>query len=330
MLKDDLLENTSFLNSYLTERDFSFITSLDKSIQDLDSQLEKLQKVRDTIVLFINNLSECKFDQQMDNFTKLVNDTETAFNYTNDNIKALLSIESNTKELNSNVINLLIDISAKKLSEDESVNKTNDIKNQISEYSQFVNSANKEISTRNAFLNNFFSDDFTKQYLAKFGIDIGKFDLPEKETLVQVSTSFASSSVYEDNNVLRISEKEKKVFLPYKKVEIEDYLKQYPNKYKTYKDVINNEFIVPLSYYQHFPVIARFREAYSLVRDREGKSIVEALKYAMDLMLKSELNPAIIAACKYQDQLDHYLECMESNSLEEFKDFEIKFDVNLR
>ena len=54
MLKDDLLENTSFLNSYLTERDFSFITSLDKSIQDLDSQLEKLQKVRDTIVLFIN------------------------------------------------------------------------------------------------------------------------------------------------------------------------------------------------------------------------------------------------------------------------------------
>ena len=118
--------------------------------------------------------------------------------------------------------------------------------------------------------------------------------------------------------------------MPYKKVEIEDYLKQYPNKYKTYKDVINNEFIVPLSYYQHFPVIARFREAYSLVRDREGKSIVEALKYAMDLMLKSELNPAIIAACKYQDQLDHYLECMESNSLEEFTDFEIKFDVNLR
>ena len=210
------------------------------------------------------------------------------------------------------------------------LNKTNDIKSQISEYSQFVSSANKEFAMRNAFLNIFFSDDFTRQYLDKFGIDIGKFDLPEKETLVQVATSFIGYDAYEDNNILIISEKEKKVFLPYKKSEIEDYLKQYPNKYKTYKDVIYSEFVVPLNYYQHFPVIARFREAYSLVRDREGKSIVEALKYAMDLMLKSELNPAIIASCKYQDQLDHYLECMEANSLDEFKDFEIKFDVNLR
>ena len=50
MLKDDLLENTSFLNSYLTERDFSFITSLDKSIQEFDRQLEQLQNVRDAIV----------------------------------------------------------------------------------------------------------------------------------------------------------------------------------------------------------------------------------------------------------------------------------------
>ena len=75
MLKDDLLENTSFLNSYLTERDFSFITSLDKSIQEFDRQLEQLQNVRDAIVLFINSLSEYKIDHSMDKFTKLVNDT---------------------------------------------------------------------------------------------------------------------------------------------------------------------------------------------------------------------------------------------------------------
>ena len=75
MLKDDLLENTSFLNSYLTERDFSFITSLDKSIQEFDRQLEQLQNVRAAIVLFINSLSEYKIDHSMDKFTKLVNDT---------------------------------------------------------------------------------------------------------------------------------------------------------------------------------------------------------------------------------------------------------------
>ena len=204
MLKDDLLENTSFLNSYLTERDFSFITSLDKSIQEFDRQLEQLQNVRDAIVLFINSLSEYKIDHSMDKFTKLVNDTETAFNYTNDNIKTLLSIESETKELNSNIINLLIDISAKKLSDEESVNKINKIKNQISDYSQFVNSTNEEIAMRNNFLNSYFADDFTKQYLSKFHIEIKQFDLPEKEQLVQVSNQSINSDIYEDNNILLI------------------------------------------------------------------------------------------------------------------------------
>ena len=50
----------------------------------------------------------------------------------------------------------------------------------------------------------------------------------------------------------------------------------------------------------------------------------------MDLMLKSELNPAIIAACKYQDQLDNYLKCLEDNTLDKFTDFEIKFDISLK
>ena len=207
MLKDDLLENTSFLNSYLTERDFSFITSLDKSIQEFDRQLEQLQNVRDAIVLFINSLSEYKIDHSMDKFTKLVNDTETAFNYTNDNIKTLLSIESETKELNSNIINLLIDISAKKLSDEESVHKINKIKNQISDYSQFLNSTNEEIAMRNNFSSSYFADDFTKQYLSKFHIEIKQFDLPEKEQLVQVSNQSINSDICEDNNVLLISEK---------------------------------------------------------------------------------------------------------------------------
>lgn len=329
MLKDDLLENTSFLNSYLTEKDFSFISSLDKSILDLDTQLDKLQKMRDSIVLFINNLSDCKLDNQINKFTQLVNDTETAFNYVNDNIKLLLSIEDKTKKLNTDIINLLIDTSAKKISNDESISRINLLKKQISEYSQFVNSVNGDIIKRNSFLNTFFSNDLTKEYLLKFNITVQSFDLPEKDKLIPESDKTLNFSNFEDNNVLIISEKEKKVFLPYKKSEIQDYLAQYPDKYKTYKDVINNEFIVPLNYYQHFPVIARFRESYSLIRDREGKSILEALKYSMDLMLKSELNPAIIAACKYQEQLDNYLKCLEDNTLDKFNDFEIKFDVSL-
>ena len=46
------------------------------------------------------------------------------------------------------------------------------------------------------------------------------------------------------------------------------------------------------------------------------------------MMFRHDLNPTIIAACKTQEQLEHYLSCLERNSLEEFKDFEIRFELN--
>lgn len=76
------------------------------------------------------------------------------------------------------------------------------------------------------------------------------------------------------------------------------------------------------------PVIARFREAYSLIRDRESKSVIDAFKYAFDIMFKYDLNPAIIAACKTQEQFENYLSCLDRKKLDEFKDFEIKFEIN--
>ena len=76
------------------------------------------------------------------------------------------------------------------------------------------------------------------------------------------------------------------------------------------------------------PVVARFREAYSLIRDRESKSVIDAFKFAIDMMFRYDLNPVIIAACKTQDQLEHYLSCLEKNTLDNFTDFNIKFEVN--
>ena len=119
----------------------------------------------------------------------------------------------------------------------------------------------------------------------------------------------------------------KKVFLPYTKHEISLYLEQYPNSYTSYQDVIEKEFVLSLDYYMKHPVVARFREAYSLIRDRESKSVIDAFKFALDNMFRYELNPVIIAACKTQEQLEHYLNCLEKNKLEDFKDFEIKFEV---
>lgn len=125
-----------------------------------------------------------------------------------------------------------------------------------------------------------------------------------------------------------VSEKLNKVFLPYTKSEVTLYLQQYPDEYKSFNDVIRKEFVLPLDYYMRHPVLARFREAYSLIRDRESKSVVDAFKSAIDIMFRYDINPVIIAACKTQEQLNNYMECAEKNKLNEFTDFNIKFEVN--
>ena len=136
------------------------------------------------------------------------------------------------------------------------------------------------------------------------------------------------NSIHSDNLVLITSESDNKVYLPYKVSEVEAYLEQYAEDYSGFEDVVEKEFVIPLEYYMKHPTTARFRETYSLIRDREGKSIVEALNYAFALMFKYDLNPTIIAACKTQKQLENYITCLENHNLDSFKDFEIRFEVN--
>ena len=46
------------------------------------------------------------------------------------------------------------------------------------------------------------------------------------------------------------------------------------------------------------------------------------------MMFYNKLNPAIIAACKTQEQLSNYIDCLENDKLNDFTDFEIRFEVN--
>lgn len=147
--------------------------------------------------------------------------------------------------------------------------------------------------------------------------------------MVKTSTITTNSENQEmqSNPILIVSERLQKVFLPYTKAEILSFLEQYPEEYSSAEDVIEKEFVLSLNYYMHHPVTARFREAYSLIRDREAKSVMEALKYALNIMFRYDLNPTIIAACKSQQQLEHYISCLERNALSDFKDFEIRFEI---
>lgn len=130
----------------------------------------------------------------------------------------------------------------------------------------------------------------------------------------------------EDNAVLKICEK--RVELPYTKKEIEDFMQQYPEEYKTVQDVIAKEFMISISMFSKHPILARFKEAYYLCRTKEMMTILESFNYAKNLMFKSEINPYIIAAVKSKKQLEDYIECLEENKLEEYPHFKIIFEVN--
>ena len=143
----------------------------------------------------------------------------------------------------------------------------------------------------------------------------------------EVSEEISDGNI-QNNNTLIISEKDNKVFMPYTVSEIQSYMEKYPKEYKSLEYVINKEFILPLDYYTKHPSLARFREAYSLIRDREAKSVFDALKYALNIMFKYDLNPAIISACKTEEALNLYIECLENKDLSKFNLFKIEFRLN--
>ena len=73
--------------------------------------------------------------------------------------------------------------------------------------------------------------------------------------------------------------------------------------------------------------ISRYKEMYSLMRDVEMKSIIESFKKAFEIMFDTRVNPAIIAACRSEEQIKNYLHCLDRNDLSNFKDFKIVFDM---
>ncbi len=129
-----------------------------------------------------------------------------------------------------------------------------------------------------------------------------------------------------DNNILLVSEKEQKAYLPYKYFTLEEIYKSFPDKYNSVTDVIHKLYEIPLNKFSNSS-ISRFREGFKLMRHKQKESITKSLDLGLELMFNYSLNPIIIAACRSLDELDLYLDCLEQNELDKFDCFEIKFEV---
>ena len=314
--------NYDFLNSYFSTKEFNFINNANLEYQNLDAVITKESNSRDIVIDFISHLNDF-ISNSTDNkneFLQLLTEIQNIFEQINDSIKMLHNLKIIYSEISDKIVRLLIKI--------ESSNyDSNHFENQIQEIKDLINKfeiENEDVKAK-VLLNDIKVDTFFQKSIVKKCLS--SLDSTYNDSIYNNDNIYTKDTV-EDNNSLLVSEKSGKVFLPYTKSEVALYLEQYPNEYTSLNDVIKKEFVLSLDYYMKHPVIARFREAYSLIRDRESKSIIDAFKYALEFMFRYELNPVIIAACKTQEQLENYMSCLEKNKLDEFNDFEIKFEIN--
>lgn len=127
-----------------------------------------------------------------------------------------------------------------------------------------------------------------------------------------------------ENDTLLISEKQEKVFLPYS---LQDLVQFTKDSDKSVEDVIRENFIIPISTFKN-PTISRFKEAFNLAKNKSKCSLLKSFNFAVEIMFKYSLNPAIIVACKNVDELKDYLNCLKEQKLDLFKAFKIKYEIN--
>lgn len=132
----------------------------------------------------------------------------------------------------------------------------------------------------------------------------------------------ARKEIY-DNNVLRISEIDKKIYLPYTVQEVKEVLND-SGKYSSEEDVVQNHFTIPTSTYMNF-FTGRYKEVVSLIERTQNCAVGKM--FALGQMFNSRVHPAIIRACRTMDDYYYYLKCLENENLDDFRLFDIKFEM---
>ena len=300
------IQNT-VLNQFLSNSESKFLTELLSKITNTKTELNKLETDKEKIIKKIvsqNGANEPRNKREYEN------SSETA-------LESINIISKNLYELlnNYNTINQLNGFIVKRCDESfsdynfkEDIDKLTIKIKEAEELSERINEDNKK---NYLIINSFIETE--KEELPKEKIDIDSLEEVTLETL-------------KDNPVLKIGER--RVELPYTKKEVEDFMKQYPNDYKTPQDVISKEFITRMSIYKKHPILSRFKETYYMCRTKEMMSIFDSFNFAKSIMFRSEINAYIITAVKSKKQLDEYIECLEENKLDDYKYFKIIYEIN--
>lgn len=296
----------------------SLSTMLKIEADSLKATLDIQKNLNKQILIFMKNFIgklEITLDFNPTNKVfKYLNDSTSALNKSNENIQAMQKLLAKLQNIDK--------ISKKDILSD-------DIKEKIeaynSEFQEQIDVIYKNTSDIEKFIH-----EISKIDLPKLLKELNATKKTEKESdsnendSITISSAELNSSFVE--NTLIISEIQGKVILPYKLSDVKDILLNDNDKYKSIEDVIQDLFTRPISNYK-IPSLARFREAYSLMIEKEKSSKIKALSLASELFSNFNLHPAIITACSSLDELDIYLACLEDNTLEDFHFFDIKYEI---
>ena len=315
MLKD-IFYKSNILDGLFTSKDFEFLKDTNNKQQELEYEIELADLKINKIIEKIKNIELDENKLKTIDATSLkeyVDSAEKAFDSINTVIRNLNNILEDFNEIEKEILELVVKKDAdKSIDVNDIVEKIN-IK--IENFKAKQSKVENENLKYNIIINNFLNEE--------------NIDSLKQEKIVESKQKSSNIEIdVVDHLELKVSERQKRVYLPYTRQEIQEFLENYPDEYKSARDVIEQEFIADISIYNKHPVLSRFREAYSLARNKEMKSTIDSLKFAMDMMFRSDINPAIIAAVKSQKQLETYIECLENNKLDKFTYFTITFEVS--
>ena len=159
-----------------------------------------------------------------------------------------------------------------------------------------------------------------------------KEDAGTVEAIQEVKENVVESNVESDKkeeyieNTLIVSEISGNVTLPYTLEKLNKTLTYEADKYSSLDDIILKKYTLPIKTFKN-PFMARFKEAFKLMRKKEKGTIGEAISLGAELMFNYNLHPAIISACKDLDELDIYLDYLENGETQKFNCFKIVFEL---
>lgn len=244
--------------------------------------------------------------------TDFLDKTKDSLNLCNENI-------SNLEKLSCELENL-----AK-----SSENNDENLKEKIDTFNSNYNASNKIVLQNTIKIEdclNFISKESELKFSSTNNektenIQVQNIALDEKK---EVSTIIYDPIKYSENTLV-VSETSQNVTLPYKLSEINEIIKNEPNKYSSVDDVITKKYTLPLKTFKN-PTVSRFKQGFKLMREKEHSSFRAAFDLGMELVFDSNLHPAIIPACSNLEELDKYLYYMEKEETDKFDKFNIVFE----